>query len=119
MQLRYGTTTNTTNYDTCSISINTSGTVASYAGATPKIITLGSADTGAFSSASITLARRTSGLSQYPTWNGTGFDLNVSKTYLIGGGIGIYNGANTGIILSNSGATNMTGTVSIYGLATA
>lgn len=119
MQLRYGTTTNTTNYDTCSISINTSGTVASYAGATPKIITLGSVDTGAFSSASITLARRTSGLSQYPTWSGTGFDLNVSKTYLIGGGIGIYNGANTGIILSNSGATNMTGTVSIYGLATA
>jgi hypothetical protein len=113
MQLRYGTTTQTANYTTSSISVNSSGTVASYAGGTPKIVTLGSQNDVTHSSASITLANNGS----YPMWSGTGFDMKTYKTYLIGGDQDA-NNTYTGIIISNSGAINMTGNVTIYGLAT-
>jgi len=116
MQLRYGTTTQTTNYTTSSISVNSSGTVASYASGTARIVTLGSVDNARYSSASITYTKKSS--SYWPTWSGTGFDMETHKTYLIGGSQD-GNQTYTGIIISNSGAINMTGNVTIYGLATA
>lgn len=117
MQLRYGTTTQASGYLGASRGVDSGGVLTTVATASLAQFRIweriGSSATP--SSVSLTI-NQVGNSSQAPQWHGTGVYGNTPYSYFTGGE-NTTNQTYTGFLLKSS-ASNITGAVSVYGLAT-
>jgi hypothetical protein len=119
LQMRYGSTTQTANYQgACATMGISSVTLTSPQSGTTSEFTLGAnVGTSTYPNAYTLYFNRVGQSSQNPRFHGTGINADTGQAYWIGGYTTLSQ-TYTGILLK-SASTNITGVVSVYGLAAA
>jgi hypothetical protein len=119
LQMRYGSTTQTANYQgACATMGISSVTLTSPQSGTTSEFTLGANAGGSTYPNAYTLYfNRVGQSSQNPRFHGTGINADTGQAYWLGGYTTLSQ-TYTGILLKSS-STNITGVVSVYGLAAA
>jgi len=119
LQMRYGSTTQTANYQgACATMGISSVTLTSPQTGTTSEFTLGAnVGTSTYPNAYSLTFNRVGQSSQNPRWSGTGINADTGQAYWLGGYTTLSQ-TYTGILLKSS-SSNITGVVSVYGLAAA
>jgi hypothetical protein len=119
LQMRYGSTTQTANYQgACATMGISSVTLTSPQSGTTSEFTLGAnVGTSTYPNAYTLYFNRVGQSSQNPRFHGTGINADTGQAYWLGGYTTLSQ-TYTGILLKSS-SSNITGVVSVYGLAAA
>ena len=119
LQMRYGSTTQTANYQgACATMGISSVTLTSPQAGTTSEFTLGAnVGTSTYPNAYTLYFNRVGQSSQNPRFHGTGINADTGQSYWLGGYTTLSQ-TYTGILLKSS-SSNITGVVSVYGLAAA